>query len=55
MPSTLLVTGGAAVVGAGLVRRLVERSDRRVVVDALTFAGNGYGRCPLRLVDEASA
>ncbi len=38
---TVLVTGGAGFIGSALVRRLVGRSDYRVVnVDKLTYAGN---------------
>lgn len=36
----LLVTGGAGFIGSALVRRLAERGDDVVVLDALTYAGN---------------
>ena len=39
---SMLVTGGAGFIGVNVVRRLVESSERRIVVlDALTYAGNG--------------
>ena len=38
----LLVTGGAGFIGVNFVRRMLAESDARVVVlDALTYAGNG--------------
>lgn len=39
--ATIVVTGGAGFIGSALVRRLIERTDTRVVnVDKLTYAGN---------------
>jgi len=39
--STLLITGGAGFIGANLVRHALEHtSDRLVVLDKLTYAGN---------------
>ena len=37
---TVLVTGGAGFIGAQLVRMLLERGDRVVNLDALTYAGD---------------
>ena len=38
----MLVTGGAGFIGVNFVRRMLDQPDRRVVVlDALTYAGNG--------------
>ena len=38
---TVFVTGGAGFIGSALVRRLIARSDYRVVIlDKLTYAGN---------------
>ena len=40
MSKRLLVTGGAGFIGSAVVRRLVEKSKNKIVLDKLTFAGN---------------
>ena len=40
MTETFLITGGAGFIGCQLVGQLVERGDRVINLDALTYAGN---------------
>src|SRR5688572_14579545 len=40
MSETLLVTGGCGFIGSAFVRQRVERGDRVIVLDALTYAGH---------------
>lgn len=39
-PQTLLVTGGAGFIGSTFVAQSVERGDKVIVLDALTYAGH---------------
>ena len=40
MSKTLLVTGGCGFIGSAFVRQRVDRGDRVIVLDALTYAGH---------------